>query len=191
MTISISPQKTYNAEEYLALEIESDTRSEYRNGEIIPITGGTPNHNELAVIFNAILWLGLKGKPYRIFGSDQRLWIPEHNLYPYPDAMVIPRPIELQSGRNDTVTNPLFIGEVLSKSTKDYDRGDKFAAYRTLATLQEYLLIDQYQPRVEQFVRQNPNQWLFTEYNGKEAKFTLASLTVEISLGELYENIEF
>jgi Uma2 family endonuclease len=191
MTIAISPQKTYNAEEYLALEIESDTRSEYRNGEIIPMTGGTPNHNELIGSFIVLLRLALKGQPYNVFVTDQRLWIPEHNLYTYPDAMVIPRPIELQSGRNDTVTNPLFIGEVLSKSTKDYDRGDKFAAYRTLATLQEYLLIDQYQPRVEQFVRQNPNQWLFTEYKGKAAKFTLASLTVEISLGELYENIEF
>jgi Uma2 family endonuclease len=189
--MTATQSKTYTAETYLSLEVESQTRSEYRNGEIFPMTGGTPDHNEIAIIFNAWLWLGLKGKPYRIFGSDQRLWIPERNLYTYPDGMVLSNPIELQTGRKDTVMNPLLIVEVLSNSTKGYDRDEKFAAYRTISTFQEYLLIDQYQPRVEQYVKQDSNKWLFTEYSGKDTCVILSSVSIEIALADLYENVEF
>jgi Uma2 family endonuclease len=191
MTMTSTQSKPYTAEAYLALEIESLTRSEFRDGEIVPMSGGTPDHNAITIIFNALLWLGLKGKPYRIFGSDQRLWIPAHNLYTYPDAMVVPMPIELQPGRKDTIMNPLLIAEVLSTSTKGYDRDEKFAAYRTISTFQEYLLIDQYQSHVEQYVKQESNKWLFTEYSDKDARVVLSSVPVEISLVDLYENIEF
>jgi Uma2 family endonuclease len=120
--------------------------------------------------------------------TDQRLWIPERNLYTYPDVMVIPRPIVLQPGRKDTVMNPILIVEVLSDSTENYDRGDKFAAYRTIETVQEYLLINQSQRHVEQYAKQRANQWLFTEYDGEEAQVALASIPVEIALVDLYEN---
>jgi Uma2 family endonuclease len=183
--------KTYTPDEYLALEVESDTRNEYRNGEVAPMTGGTPAHNQIAVVLNALLWFALRGKAYSIFSADQRLWIPDRTMYTYPDSMVIPRPVELQPGRKDTVTNPVFIAEVLSSSTQGYDRGDKFAAYRTIATFQEYLLIDQSQHRVEQYTKQSENQWLFTEHRGKEARLLLSSISVELALMDLYENIEF
>jgi Uma2 family endonuclease len=183
--------KPYTAEEYLALEVESDTRHEYRNGEISPMTGGTPVHNQIAVVFNALLWIALRGKAYSVFSADQRLWIPDRNLYTYPDSMVLSRPIELQPGRKDTVTNPILIAEVLSDSTKAYDRDEKFAAYRTIATFQEYLLISQYEPHVEQYVKQSANQWLFTEHKGRDARVQLASIPVEIALTDLYDEIEF
>ncbi|MGI0490749.1 Uma2 family endonuclease [Alkalinema pantanalense CENA528] len=126
--------KIYTPDEYLALELASETRSEYRNGAIIPITGGTPDHNEIAINLASLLKSALRGKPYRIFGADQRLWIPDRNLYTYPDVMVVEKPLQLQTGRNDTVINPCFLAEVLAKSTQDYDHGEKFSAYRSIAS---------------------------------------------------------
>lgn len=183
--------KRYTAEEYLDLELASDVRNEYRNGEIIPMTGGTPEHNEIVSILNAALRVSLKGQPYSIFIADQRLWIPDRNLYTYPDVMVVPRPLQRQEGRTDTITNPIMIAEVLSKSTKGYDRDEKFAAYRTIPTVQEYLLIDQYSAHVEQYVRTEPHQWIFTEYNDIESSISLASIPAELRLADLYEVIEF
>jgi Uma2 family endonuclease len=191
MILTVPDTKIYTAEEYLTLEVESDTRHEYRNGEIVDVTGGTPNHNQIAVVFNALLWFALRGKDYSIFSADQRLWIPAHNIYTYPDSMVIQKPVELKPGRKDTVMNPILIAEVLSDSTKAYDRDEKFAAYRTIATLQEYLLIDQSQMHVEQYVKQSANQWLFTEYNGEDARVLLAAVPVEMAIADLYENVEF
>ena len=190
MVLSTTEAKTYTAEEYLDLEVELETRNEYRNGEIAPMTGGTPNHNELIRALTVVFSLGLRGKPYRVFLADQRLWIPDRNLYTYPDVMVTEKPIQLQAGRKDTVMNPIVIAEILSDSTKAYDRDEKFAAYRTITGFQEYVLIDQYQFHVEQYVKQDVNQWLFTEYSGKEAQFTLSSVGVEIVLADLYENVE-
>lgn len=189
MTLASSPTQPYTAEEYLALEVESDTRSEYYNGDIIPMTGGTPEHNKIISALNALLWFGLRGKPYSVFVTDQRLWIPAADLYTYPDGMVIANPIELKPGRRDTVINPRLLAEVLSDSTEKYDRGDKFAAYRTLPSVQEYLLIDQARPHVEQFIKQSEHQWLFIEHSGLEAQLPLASVPVELWLKDLYEGI--
>ncbi|WP_310485420.1 Uma2 family endonuclease [Chamaesiphon sp. VAR_48_metabat_403] len=191
MTIAQTKERIYTPEEYLELEIASDTRNEYRNGEIIPMTGGMPNHNEITSIFNAILRLKLKGKPYSIFSSDQRLWIPEANLYTYPDIMVVPKPIELQTGRKDTVTNPCFIAEVLSKSTQNYDRSEKFVAYRTIPSFGEYLLVSQYSVRVEHYVKTAPDRWLLSEYTDPSTILTLNSFDLQLAIADLYENIDF
>ncbi len=189
MIMQLEEKKIYTPEEYLEFEVNSETRHEYIDGEIIPMTGGTPEHNEIASILNAALRVALKGKPYSIFVADQRLWIPAHNLYTYPDVMVVPRPLERQQGRTDTITNPIMIAEVLSKSTKSYDRDEKFAAYRTIPTFQEYLLVDQYSIHVEQYFKTDPNQWIFTEYNDPQSTILLSSISVEICLIDLYEGI--
>ncbi|WP_449416542.1 Uma2 family endonuclease [Phormidium nigroviride] len=191
MIVTQVETKTYTAEEYLEAEINSQDRHEFINGEIVLMTGGTPNHNEITSILNAILRVSLKGKPYSIFASDQRLWVPEFNNYTYPDVMVVARPIELQSGRTDTITNPLLIAEVLSKSTKAYDRDEKFAGYRSIPSFQEYLLIDQYRVQVEQYSKTEANKWIFSEYSSLVDRLTLTSIPVEFSLADLYENIEF
>jgi Uma2 family endonuclease len=191
MTIAQTKERIYTPEEYLELEIASETRNEYRNGEIISMTGGTPNHNEISSILNAILRFGLKGKPYSIFVADQRLWIPAANLHTYPDVMIVPKPIELQTGRKDTVTNPCFIAEVLSKSTQNYDRSEKFVAYRTIPSFEEYLLISQYQVRVEHYVKTAPDRWLLSEYSDPNTILTLSSFDLQLSIADLYENIDF
>ncbi|QKQ77570.1 Uma2 family endonuclease [Nostoc sp. TCL240-02] len=191
--------KHYTVEEYLELEIASDIRNEYRDGEIIPMTGGTPDHNDITSNLVAILKATLRGKPYRVFILDQRLWIPGANLYTYPDVMVLPKPLELQTGRKDTVVNPCFIAEVLSKSTQNYDspaetlceRGEKFVAYRKIPTFQEYLLIDQYRIHIEHHVKTAAHQWLFSEYDDPTVTLSLSTFELQIQIAELYENIDF
>lgn len=191
MTVAAVSPQTYTAEAYLALELESDTRSEFRNGKIVEMTGGTPAHNRISGALYALLWLSLRKKPYSVFVTDQRLRISTPNLYTYPDVMAMADPVELQPGRKDTVMNPVLIAEVLSDSTEACDRNQKFEHYRTIETFQEYVLIDQYRPHVEQYVKQAKNQWLFSEYSGLEASFMLASVGVEIALVDLYEEIAF
>jgi Uma2 family endonuclease len=191
MVIQTEPPKTHTPEAYLEFEINSDTRHEYINGNIIPMTGGTPEHNEIVSILNAILRISLKGKPYSIFVADQRLWIPDRTLYTYPDIMVAPRPLQRQQGRTDTITNPVMIAEVLSKSTQNYDRDEKFAAYRTIPTFQEYLLIDQYSTHIEHYTKTDKNQWILTDYNNPESSITLSSIPCAIDINDLYETIEF
>ena len=187
----VTSMQTHTAAEYLELEENASVRHEYRNGEIVEMTGGTPNHNELIRALTVLLSLALAGKHYRLFLADQRLWLPQANLYTYPDIMVLPTPIELQQGRKDTVINPVFIAEVLSDSTRNYDLSEKFAAYRTIPTFREYLLIDQSKLYVEQHLKQSSNQWLMTEYQDPEQPVVLESLDIQLSLNNLYQNIDF
>lgn len=189
MTLALE-KKLHTPEDYLEQELAADTRNEYRNGAIIPMTGGTPDHNELAINLAALLKSALRGQPYRIFGADQRLWIPEQNLYTYPDVMVVEKPLQLQTGRTDTVMNPCLIAEVLSKSTRDYDHGDKFSAYRTIDGFSEYLLIDQYSIHVEHYVKTAANQWLLSEYRDRAVTLDLRTVATSITINDLYENIE-
>ena len=191
MIVQAQEKKIYTSEEYLDFEVNSDLRHEYINGEITPMTGGIPRHNEIASILNAALRIGLKGQPYGIFIAHQRLWIPDRQFYTYPDLMAMPKPLEMQAGRKDTLVNPVMIGEVLSKSTKGYDRDEKFSAYRTIPTFQEYLLIDQYSPHIEQYFKTDSNQWIFREYSSIELWVALESVPCRISLMEIYADIEF
>ncbi|KEI66972.1 hypothetical protein A19Y_2002 [Planktothrix agardhii NIVA-CYA 126/8] len=137
MILQVEQKNVYSLEEYLDFEVNSSERHEYIEGEIRPMTGGTPNHNQITGNLSATLNFALKRQPYRVFVTDQRLWIPKKRLYTYPDIMVIQGDIQLQEGRKDTITNPLILVEVLSASTRNYDKDEKFAAYRTLPTFQE------------------------------------------------------
>lgn len=183
-------QRIYTPEEYLEFEVTSEERHEYVNGEIRLMTGGTPDHNEIASNLLLALKLQLKGKPYRTLIADQRLWIGDRNLYTYPDLMVVEKPLQLQTGRTDTIINPCFIAEVLSKSTQDYDRGEKFSAYRTIASFREYLIVDQYSIHVEHYVKTAVNQWLLSEYDDSNVTLSLSTFEAQIQIADLYENIE-
>jgi len=192
MSIALLPEPAIiTADDYLAQEVLAETRNEYRNGVVVPMTGGTPEHNFIAINLITILKFALRGQAYDLALADQRLWIPEPNLYTYPDVMVARRPIERKPDRTDTVMNPILIAEVLSKSTAAYDRTEKFAAYRTIASLQNYLLIDQYQPHVELYARTGDQQWLFSEYGQLSDQVLLDAVSVELPLTDLYEAIGF
>jgi len=184
-------QLYYSPEEYLELEVASGDRHEYIDGQIILMPGGFPNHNRISVNLLAHLKFALKGKPYDVFGSDQRLWIPKKRIYTYPDVTVVAGQLELQEGRKDTITNPILIGEVLSLSTQSYDRVGKFAAYRTLPSFQEYILIDQYSVHVEQYVKTEGHKWIFAVYETESDVLSLSSVPCDVSLADLYDKVEF
>ena len=189
--MQVQEQRYYSPEEYLELEIASESRHEYIDGQIIPMTGGTPNHNQIAGNFYAALNFALKRQPYRVFVTDQRLWISKKRIHTYPDVMVVAGQLELVEGRRDTITNPLMIAEVLSSSTKSYDRGEKFAAYRTIPSFREYILIDQYNIHVEQYSKTDENKWMFSEYEDENYLLSLASFQFQILLSDIYDKVDF
>lgn len=191
MIMQAEEKKYYTAEEYLNFEVSSEQRHEYINGEIVLMAGGMPNHNIIAGNLYATLNFALKRQPYRAFVTDQRLWIPEKRIYTYPDIMVVQGELQLQEGQKDTITNPLFIAEVLSDSTRNYDKDAKFAAYRTIPSFQEYLLIDQYKMHVEQYFRTDRKTWIFSEYDDLNETISLNSLSSEITLADIYDKVEF
>ncbi|MFY7805507.1 MAG: Uma2 family endonuclease [Limnoraphis robusta] len=181
----------YTPEDYLKLEETAEYKNEYRDGEIIPMAGGTTNHNEIALNFCTDFKVTLRGQGYKIYMGDVRLWIPQYRIYTYPDMMVIQgTPIYAGTGTT-TVTNPLMIVEVLSKSTKDYDCTDKFRYYRSLPEFTEYVLIDQYEPYIEQYTKTAENKWLFTVYDSSEATLSLNSINFQISLETIYDGIDW
>ncbi|MEA5568374.1 Uma2 family endonuclease [Anabaena sp. UHCC 0399] len=182
--------KYYTTEEYLQLEETSECRNEYRDGEIVPMAGGTTNHNEISLNFCTNFKLQMRGKDYKIYMGDVKLWIPRYRIYTYPDIMVIQgKPIYEGKGTT-TVTNPLMIVEVLSQSTENYDRTNKFRYYRSLPTLKEYVTIDQYEHLVEQFHRNTDGQWVFTEYESYEAILSLQSIEFKIALSDIYAGVD-
>jgi len=190
MTIA-QETRHYSPEEYLEFEVDSELRHEYIDGLIIPMTGGTPNHNKIAGNLYVAIHFTLKRQPYEVYYTDQRLWIPKQRIHTYPDVMVIQTPPVFAEGRNDTITNPVMIAEVLSKSTKGYDRDEKFAAYRTITNFQEYILIDQYTIHVEQYVKTDHRKWMFLEYEDINDTLNLTSIPCQISLADIYEKIDF
>lgn len=187
-----APTKTYySSEEYLELETAAEYRSEYHDGQIIPMAGGKPNHNQLAINLTSAINYNLRKKPYRVFMSDLRLWIPDCRLYTYPDVMIVQTPLVFAENRQDTIINPLAIAEILSDSTEKYDRGDKFRMYRSIPSFKEYLLVGQTAMQVEKFIKNENNQWVLSEYTGKEAKITFDSFEFEIGLDKLYDRVDF
>ncbi|MGB6166138.1 MAG: Uma2 family endonuclease [Geitlerinemataceae cyanobacterium] len=191
--------KTYTSDEYRQLETTAEFRSEYRDGEIVKMPGGTINHNRITGNVFAFLKFSLRGKGAEPFMSDLRLWIPQFRRGTYPDVMVIKGQPIFNEGRQDEVLNPILIVEVLSKSTEDFDspaetlceREDKFRFYRSIREFREYILINQYEYWVQHYLKIESGQWLFQDYAGDEATVSLGSIEVQMSMGDIYERIAF
>ncbi len=190
MIAQVQTTQTYSPEEYLALEIASETRNEYIHGEIIPMAGGMPNHNRIVRNLCTALTVGVRGQFYEVFVVDQRLWIPQQGIYTYPDVMVVSGELILQEGRQDTITNPTLIIEVLSKSTGNYDETEKFTFYRSLPTFQEYLLVDQYHYSVQHYVKTGAKKWDFQEYDTLEEEINFSTVPCAIALADIYDKVE-
>ncbi|WP_322878266.1 Uma2 family endonuclease [Pseudocalidococcus azoricus] len=160
--------QSYRSQEYLAFAETARERYEYSDREIRLMPSGTPNHKSISGNFLFLLKLALRSQPYKIFPVNQRLWISAKNIYTYPDLIVTHQPIKLKSDRIDTVINPWLIAEVRSKSTRNYDYGEKFPAYGTMGRLQDYLLMDKYQIQIDHCTKPSQSQWLLTVYNASD-----------------------
>ncbi|MDB9374571.1 Uma2 family endonuclease [Nodularia sphaerocarpa] len=189
--MQVTQQRYYTPDEYLALEEAADYKSEYIDGEIIPMAGGTIDHNQIALNLSSELNFAFKRQNYRVFMGDVRLWIPQKRIYTYPDVMILADEPEFFNNRKDIIVNPQVIFEVLSKSTKGYDRENKFEAYRTISTFQEYLLIDQTRIHVEQFSKTGKKQWSLREYDEEDQAIALNTIPFEIFLQDLYSKVKF
>lgn len=156
------------------------------------MSGGTLNHNRIVVRLIRELSLALGRGPCEAFSSDQRILVEKNGLYTYPDAAVVCGDIQLAPGRKDTITNPILIVEVLSESTRDYDRGDKFKLYRAIPTLQHYILIDQDEVRVEHY-RKHKNDWVIESYTRMSDALTikLGEKIVKLRVRDLYDKVKF
>jgi len=190
MTVALA-KKHYSFEEYLVLEETADEKHEYQDGEIVQMTGGTTDHNKIALNFASNLKFALKRKQYDIFIGDVKLWIPTYRQGTYPDVMLIKGESLYYGNGKTTVINPSLIVEVLSKSTQNYDQGDKFFYYRSIPQFEEYILVSQDQYYVMQFNKTQEGKWLLSEYMGVDSTLSLNSVEFQISFPELYENVIF
>jgi Uma2 family endonuclease len=188
-SMSAQPTSLISADEYLAFERRQREKHEFFNGEIYLQAGASIAHNLITANIIGSLHQQLRDKPCTVLPSDMRIRTPRRRQYMYPDATIICGSPIFDDEQHDTIINPIVIFEVLSPSTEQYDRGRKFQAYRTISTLQEYLLISQTMMRVEHFKRHNDMMWLMAEYSRSDQVIELASVSCRLSLGALYEKV--
>lgn len=182
---TLEPAMTY--EEYLALEERSGTKHEYLRGEMIAMAGGTPEHAALQAAMIIALGNALRGKPCRVYSSDLRVRVRETDLGTYADVTVVCGRLETSPDDRDGAINPVLIVEVLSDSTESYDRGAKFAHYRHLASLREYVLVSQSEPRIEVYRRNEHGRFELFEAVAGET-FELTTIGATIGVDEIYAN---
>lgn len=188
---SLRKQKYFTPAEYLELERAAEARSEYLDGEILLMSGGSPKHSIISINLVRELSLGLRGKKCQPFDKDMKVGSKRSLFYFYPDASVVCGEQLFHDKHQDVCTNPTAIFEVLSPNTEGYDRGKKFSRYQMIDSLTDYLLINQDEPRVEHFSRTNNDVWSFTVAHGIRNNLHIASIDCQLSLAELYERIEF
>ena len=190
--MAVARKKIYTPEEYLRMEERSEIRHEFVNGEIYDMSGSSASHNDICgnIAFAAQSIIRNEKLPCRVYTTDLRLQILKANMFTYPDVMLICGKIEFAPGRKDMVLNPVVIMEVLSESTSNYDRSQKFAAYRQIPSLQEYVLLEQSRVYVEIFRRDKTRFWVFEALEELKSILKLKSVGIEIPLTAIYENVE-
>ncbi len=177
--------------EYLALERQSETKSDYWNGEVYALAGTSRAHGLIVANLTFSLVGQLKKRPCEVYPGDMRVKAAAHAAYTYPDVVVVCGRPEFEDSERDTLLNPTVLIEVLSPSTEAYDRGAKFEAYRSLPSLADYLLVAQDRAVVELYTRQADDRWLLTTFTGLEAVVQIESIGCELRLADLYDKVEF
>jgi Uma2 family endonuclease len=192
MVAVATEKKLVTIEEYLDIERRTGIKHEFYKGKIIPMAGGTIPHNIISI--NILFGLGLlldTNPDYWIFGSDQKIYLPDYEVYVYADALVVSgKPIE-SDDETSAIVNPILIIEVLSGSTEKYDGGDKFIKYQSLESFKEYVLIRQGKPEVKSFFREENDLWRTKNFEGIENSVYFKSIDVTLPLSRIYKNISF
>lgn len=190
--MSAQPKLQYSLEEYFELDRNSDERLEYWNGEIFSMSGVSREHATVEMNISISLGGRLRVKGCQLFPANIRIKVPSLPPYRYGDLSALcGKAIFEKIGGVDALTNPSLIIEILSPSTEAFDRGDKFTYYKSILSFSEYLLIAQHRPHVSQFTRQPDGTWVFREFNSLTDIVKLESLSVELSLKEIYQNVSF
>ncbi|HVF28480.1 MAG TPA: Uma2 family endonuclease [Pyrinomonadaceae bacterium] len=179
-------------EEYLAAEREAESKSEYFDGEVFLMSGASLEHNLIVANVVASLVQQLRGKECSALPNDMRVHIPATGLFTYPDVIVVcGKPLLKEDGYFDTLLNPTLIVEVLSPSTANYDRGQKFEHYRSLNLFQEYLLVEQHECKLARYTRQPDESWVLKDFRGANTRIELMSVGCVLTLADVYDKVTF
>ncbi len=181
-------KKYITEEEYLAMEEKSPEKHEYYQGEIFAMSGVKVPHTIIAMNLSRELGNHLRRKPCKPFNSDQRVYIQKNGMFTYPDLFIVCGNIETRDNDNFNVLNPAVIIEILSRSTKNYDRGDKFKLYRDLPSLREYILIDSEAVSIEAFSINGQGFWELKEYTDAANELYIRTIQLYIQVSDIYED---
>jgi Uma2 family endonuclease len=187
---ALTKEKIYSPEEYLALEEKAEYRSEYVDGYIFKMSGGTENHIQISFNVTKLFADKLRGK-CRAYQSEMKVWVEQAKTFFYPDVTLVCGDRKFYNNRTDAVENPILLVEVLSDSTAKYDKNEKFLTYRNIESFQEYVLISQDKTLVQQFIRQKDGNWKIKATIGLNSKVYFESVDTELSLEEIYDLVEF
>jgi Uma2 family endonuclease len=186
--VAYSKQKIY-IEEYLEMENTSIEKHEYYRGEIFAMSGAKMPHNRISSNLMITLGQKLKGKKCQPYGSDARIHIESNTLFTYPDISIICGEVITLNNDDYNVLNPAVIIEILSPSTKNYDRGEKFKLYRDITTLKEYILVDSESIHIEVFRLNETRHWELEEYNTITDHLSIKAIDETVSISEIYEGV--
>ncbi len=189
--MSTVPKHYITPEEYLEQEQKSEWRSEYFDGEVFPMSGASRYHGLIVTNLVRNISQKLDDRPCNVYSSSLRVRVSPTGLYTYPDVVVTCGEEQFLDKSDDTLLNPVLIIEVLSDSTKDYDRGGKFESYRTLPSLREYVTIAQDKIHIEQHQCQGSGRWLLLEHFDNAESIVFNSIEIELSVSEIYKKVKF
>ena len=189
--VSTQPKVRITPEEYLVLERKAEIKSEYLDGEMFAMSGVSREHSTIVINIASELRTQFMGRPCEVHGPDMRVRVSPTGLYTYPDVLAVCGEPEFEDAYRDTLINPQLIIEVLSRSTESYDRGKKFAHYRGIPLLREYILVSQTECRVEKFARQDEGNWLYAESVNPESSIELTSVACRLFLSRVYDKVDF
>jgi Uma2 family endonuclease len=188
--MSLKPKPTLSFEEWLEGERSArEDRSEFVDGEVFAMTGASLDHSAIVSNVNREISIQLKDRPCQVYANDVKVLIRTANAGKYPDLVALCGEPELLDERRDVLLNPSLIVEVLSESTEAYDRGEKFALYRQLPSLQEYLLVAQDRVSVELYTRGTEGRWTLADYRAVSERVSLASIDCTLALSEVYDKV--
>ena len=185
-----NPVTKLTEEQYLAIDRAAEFRSEFVDGEMFAMSGGSLRHARLQRNLLFELQSALRDTGCEAFTSDMRVRVPATRMYAYPDVTVICGKPVLSDEQQDILLNPVVIFEVLSPTTEKYDRGLKFQHYRAIESLKDYILVDQNQVLIEQFTRQDDNTWTLRDYQLLDQELTIPSINVSLPVRRIYDRIE-
>lgn len=187
----LAEKRKYTPEEYLALEEKAEFRSEYDDGEIVAMAGGSLNHIQITANLTVFLDSKIRQKGCRVLPTDVKIRVESISKFYYPDVTIVCEKPAFYRARTDTIVNPKLLIEVLSDSTEARDRGEKFFAYQTLESLQEYVLVSQDKYLIETFTKQTDGSWRYLATIGLSNKVYFESVDVELELEKIYDLVEF
>jgi Uma2 family endonuclease len=189
--MSAQPHHRMTPEEYLVFEEQSSEKHEYYGGQIVALAGGNQAHSIICSNLNALLHSQLRKRPCVIYTSDMKIRADQPRKYMYPDLAIVCGESQFEDPTRRVLLNPAVIIEVLSDSTEQYDRGKKFQYYRSIATVQEYILVAQDAKHIDHYRRQSENLWVLTSINGDDGVLELPTLECRLYLAEIYEKVPF